>query len=202
MPNLMAQLGAMERQEALLQARIQSAVAALRRLRDAKRILLGKLNRAVNRIEKIAGMNVPAQVVKEIEAQINNEGWMERIIAARFKSSAEHGPGSRKWRPLTRRYLRQKIAAGFPGKILVRTGDLFASASDAVAGTFSLRSKINFEGKIEAIDLPYAARMNYGFDSTPARPFMSNPNKKELEPTMKRARAILRAKLRQLARAS
>ena len=72
--------------------------------------------------------------------------------------------GDPPWAPLAPGYLRQKLAAGYPANILVRTGALRESIRVTPQGPYLAAT----------VSAPYAARHHYGDSSRnlPARPFL------------------------------
>lgn len=187
-----------ESEQAAIRQQISRLVSRLQELDARKRTLRRRLDRVIGRVQRLAGMSVPQDVARDVEEQINREGYMERIIEKRFKSQSVYGPGSPKWKRLTPLYLRQKVAAGFPPNILVRTGDLFSSAVAYASGTFRLDGKIEFP--LDSLPEEYAEYHQYGTGKMPARPFYNEPTQRELEPSMRRAKVLVRQKLRELQR--
>lgn len=162
-------------------------LAALKRLEQRIQPRLRRMLQRVANIEKA----ISAEIVHEVEEKINREGFPERIMLGRFKAQSEHGPGSRKWRPLTPKYKAWRIRQGYgAGPILTRTGVLRAAAIESVRDSFSMNKPMKWD--VGNVNVDYAEPVNN------IRDFTSPPNDAEMKPIMRRARQIVKSILRRL----
>lgn len=173
-------------------ARLRALQAQLAELNRIKQKVQNEISRTIGHIENLALRDIPTKIITKVNKQVNAEGYMERIIKNRFKAEARYGPGSTKWRQLTPEYAARKAAAGYGNRILFRTGALYFATLQAVAGTFRYGQVPDWD--IGAVATEYAEYVQQ------VRPFILPPSKKELEPSMNRARALIRLELRKLAR--
>ena len=179
-------------QQVALQAKIKRAQTKLADLERKKRLLRDRTERMLSRLRNFAGVTLPQQVARKIEARINSEGWMEEIVRNRFKAEAEHGPGSRRWRPLKAGYAAWRIKHGYGARpILKVTGVLKEGAIATARNTFSFKGV-----KWDVDDVP----VSYAPYVQGARKYFDPPTQKEMKPTMERVRALVRAELRRMAR--
>jgi hypothetical protein len=160
---------------------------------------IGKINRRLERIT--AAGEITSGDLAAISRQINDEGWMQKIIDRRFYRQAERTDGSRPWLALAKSTVKERIRLGFGGTrpILRRTGALYGGAREAVARSFSFRG-VKFD--INKVDVDYAQYHQEGTPKMPARKFMNNPTSDELKPAMKRARELIRLRQRKKMRAA
>jgi hypothetical protein len=112
----------------------------IERIATKKGELRRRIERQLMRMDGLANIE-GSSILREVEKQINAEGFMERIIDRRFTRQAERATGQGRWQRLARSTIRDRMRKGFPGPrpILVRTGALYGDARDAVRGTFKLR---------------------------------------------------------------
>lgn len=174
-----------ERKRATARAEKRSEIKAARRK---------AVRRAARRMLVVYGVTVTAEELQDAEDEINEEGWMEKIVEARFNRESTASVGGRKWRPLAPATIARR---GSAHPILQVTGDLMDSAIEGASGTFRARGRIEFP--LDDIDLPYAAVHQYGGEHVPARPFYNAPSSRELAPVIKRLVAILRGYARKRA---
>ncbi len=178
------------------------AEAKLRQLLQKKKQVQSSVERALRATGTISRRDIGDKIKGEIEGKINREQFMERIIRARFRLQASRATGSPRWARLARSTVKDRISQGFPGArpILLRTGALFSGAMAAVRGTFSLSKGIRWD--VNEIDVEYARYHQTGTGRMPARRFFDAPNARELEPTMKRVRQLIRQKLKEIVRSA
>jgi hypothetical protein len=156
-----------------LQARIRRAQMRIKPLR--------------RKLRRIRGRSVPGSIIKEVEAQIAAEGWMEDIIILRFKKEARRASGHPRWKRLTPAYRRAKLKAGFGSKKNVRTGRLRAEILKYVHGTWKFGKKPRWH----AVPVP-----EYSKYVERARPILLPPSRRELEAVTKRAKQLILEKMR------
>lgn len=155
-----------------------------------------KIERKIARLQGIGDLE-NSTLLKEVEAEINRAGFMERIIDRRFTRQAERTTGEGRWARLKPSTVRDRIRQGFNGTrpILVRTGALYGGAREAVQGSFKL-SGIKWD--VNQIDVSYAKYHQQGGGKLPRRAFFNDPTAEELLPTMNRVRELVRMKIRKL----
>lgn len=147
------------------------------------------------RMKRILSSDISRAIIRDIEIQLNAEGAAEQIIAQRFSSQSEHGPGSTRWQALKPSTIRRKGS----NRILVDSGNMYQGAIAAVAGRFRIDpKKIIFN--INDIGVDYA-RYHQDGDGVPRRRFFSTPNKTEVGRFDERIKVLLRKKLREKIRA-
>lgn len=167
-------------------SRLASNTGALRR----------KIERQISRLESVGNVEA-SSILKDVERQINAEGFMERIIDRRFTRQAERSTGENRWQRLSRSTIKDRMRRGFPGSrpILVRTGALYGGARAAVRGTFKFRGVVWNVGNV---GVPYAKYHQSGGGKLPRRAFFNSPTAAELMPTTNRIRELIRMKIRSL----
>jgi len=124
-----------------------------------------------------------------VQLKIATEGWMEKIIQGRFKTTSTRAYGGARWK-------ERKGKQTWP--ILYDTGNLMEAAEEAVFGTYRVRGKIYW--LISKINCDYAKYVQEGSEFNYARPFFFNPDKKELKPTDKRAVNLIAIEIRKALR--
>lgn len=131
------------------------------------------------------------RVISAINRRINAEGWMERIIRARFDAESAHNPGGPSWAPLTQATIASRISKGFgSGPILVNTGRLREGAIRSVSGTFSLTSPQKWTYLKTGV---YYAKW-----AGDARPYLQPPNKAEIAPVLARCQVLMGQEIRRI----
>jgi len=139
--------------------------------------------------------NLPEKVKVKIERQINREGWMERILEARFDAERTHVPGGSRWARLSPRYARTKRGPS----ILWETGRMRSQALRAVRGSFRVDGVV-WEDLLSAISVEYARYHMEGTPRMPARRFLENPSSRELRATVARAKELAKIEFEALKR--
>ena len=170
-------------------------------LERMRRALVRKIDRATQRLLRVTvptengavSLDVAAEVVHEVEARMNSQRVMERIIEMRFltQNSQSTGDGT-PWEQLKEATIKRRVREEFgEWPILVNTGKLRDQAVLAVMGTF----RMNYE-EIEWPDIselttnvPYAAAQQFGFspNNLPARPYFNKPTRAEMDEVYKEA---------------
>jgi len=109
-------------------------------------------------------------LIRRVENDVNNKGFMEKIIKGRFKRQADRSVGGTKWETAENPSFRP---------LLVGTGKLRQSAVLSVAGTYRINHQ--FDWRVPGFP-PYARAQHDGSTehNIPSRPFMKNPNAAEL----------------------
>lgn len=182
-------------------AQIRATQKTLQRLNASLTRVLGKTQQSLSRA---IAQTIPDTVVRVVEQQLNEEQVMEQIIYRRFTEQREAGFGGRKrWRPLTKNTIADRMRNGFPGArpILVRTGALMGAAISGVQGTFRFRKSISFNVNKVTAEVPYAGYHETGTRTMPRRSFYMPPTSREMLPIARRARALMRAEIKRRLRA-
>jgi hypothetical protein len=171
----------------------------IERIATKKGELRRRIERQLMRMDGLSNVE-GSSILKEVEKQINAEGFMERIIDRRFTRQSERSTGGGRWQRLRPSTIRDRMRRGFPGArpILVRTGALYGGARAAVAGSFKMRG---VRWNVGNIDVPYAKYHQSGGGKLPKRAFFNNPNADELKPALNRVRELVRMKIRELTKA-
>lgn len=128
------------------------------------------------------------------EKEVARQGLMGEIVRRRFEYGKDRAYGGSKWKS-------RKDSNGWP--ILRKTGRLMGQAQAAVRDAFVLFGETVFEDATERMTLPYAEIHQYGGTTghgafIPARPYLNDPDERELEKARKVASDMF---ARQLARA-
>lgn len=168
-----------------------NAQRAFARMQQVRARLLKSIEKAIKNVGRLSRQSLPDDIVKQIERQINREGWMEKIIEKRFKAQAERSYGRGKWKPLRPSTIKRR---GSSRPILIDTSDMLIHTFEAVRGTFRFRDPIKWD--IDDIGVEYAQYHMTGTNKMPARRFFLPPDARELEPVYKRAFTIARELLR------
>lgn len=148
-------------------------------LEAAKARVRQQLSRAIRSLESLEDMD-PKNTIDKASQVVNQEGHMEDIMEARFRTQSEHGPGSKKWKSLSPKYAQWKAKKGYSSARNVRTGDMRTAAAEAVSGTYEA-GKIPQWGPHLMEDPEYAKYANE------QRPFIDPPTRRELLKADKRA---------------
>ena len=130
------------------------------------------------------------QLENIIQKRITVEQWMEKIIRDRFSKESERAYGGRKW--------KEKEEEEDSSPVLHKTGKLEEAAEEAVFNTYRIRGKIIWS--IGRVNCPYAKFIQEGTETTYARPFFLNPDKKELKPADRRAVNLIAQEIRKALR--
>lgn len=192
LPSYVAKLQAIEAEQRAIAQRIRELKRRFAQLERQRKTVLRSIERVARRLERMSGggVSIPADMKRKVEHIISREGWMEKIIEARFRSQAEHGPGSHKWARLAKSTIKRK---GF-NRILVDTKEMFFGALQAVSGTYRFGQIPRWS--VDKIGVDYAEYHQTGTDRMPARPFFNPPNEKEMRPVERRALQIIRQEIR------
>lgn len=148
--------------------------------------IMAKLDRMIFQLRR-ANKTYLKNMATKVEAQVQKEGYMKKIIEDRFAHGAEYGKYGGKWK------LRKKEK---PWPILFLTGNLFWSTVRAVSGpgtfTFRLFGPIRFRNRLRYVNVRYGKYHQNGVPSRnlPARRFISDPNKQESMPAKKRGKTL------------
>jgi phage gpG-like protein len=121
---------------------------------------------------RVSGMSTQMQsIVKRSEAEVNRQGFMEKIVQARFDAGRGYADGGMAWAP------RKDPGDGHP--ILRDTGRLLQAAMRAVRNTYNI---IKVRWSIARVNVPYGIYHQQGTGKMPRRPFLLDPSKGELVP--------------------
>ena len=138
------------------------------------------------------------RIIARAEKAVNKAKLMQEIIEGRFENEATRATGGKPWKRLKPATIKQRIRGGYgEGPILQRTVMLKERAKAAVAGTFSLSEKVEWD--VASVGVDYAAYHQEGGGSLPRRPFFDSPSKAELSDAIDAARAAAMREVRKLA---
>ena len=158
-----------------------------------------QLERVMRTLRRPAVRNIRANVIAQVDKELNAQDVMPKIIAARFRSSSAHVPGGPTWRPLAASTRAARVREGYaPGPPLYKSGLLDRNALRLVKDTFSLKRAPNW--KYEGTGIYYARYVGRGTPKCPARPFLEPPNRAEMAPIMRLARLLVNRAIRALTR--
>lgn len=169
--------------QAVIKSRIRALKTEFNRLERRKRMLIKSIERAADRLQRVHGRLVPEAIIHKVEQRINQERWMEKIIEARFRSQSIHGPGSRKWKKISSKYRSWKAKHGLSTRINVATGVLKEATIAAVAGTYLFERHIRWNWPMIPVD--------YAVHVQAERPFILEPNEKEMKRVNARALRLI-----------
>lgn len=159
---------------------VDNITRLLRQLEMQARAVNRRIDRQIQKMRRVAGVgNVPEAIIREAEKQINQEGWMERIMETRFLQGRT-SLGGTKWVPLSPKYAERKKGP----RILVESGDMESAAVAAVAGTFRYRMSDIYWDVALISEIPYAEYHQYGMGNNPERRFFDKPTFKEMAPIL------------------
>lgn len=121
---------------------------------------------------RVSGLSRQMQsIVKRSESEVNRQGFMEKIVQARFDLQSTDAFGRGTW--------EARVDPGDGHPILNLTGRLKASAIRAVRGAYKI-GKVVFN--LSRVSAEYGKYHQNGLGNNPKRPFFNNPTKEELLP--------------------
>lgn len=142
--------------------------------------------------KKLKTMNTKILTIKKrVEKAVNDAGYMENIIKARFDKEAARSTGALPWK--ARKDDTGDEFSEHP--ILHKTGALLHSALRAVKGTYHI-DKTWFH--IFMVSVAYGKYHQFGTGKLPPRPFMLDPTKQELRPADMYANNMIKKYLKEL----
>jgi hypothetical protein len=140
-----------------------------------------RIKTVLTKARSLASVRNMKRNMATVEKKIGSEGWMERMILARFTSGAEHGPGTRPWAP--------RVVQGDGHPVLVKTGALREASKELVAGTWRFYGANWSQNNLNS---EYGSYIQNGTHRMTARPFMDKMTKGEERPIRSRALELLR----------
>ena len=159
-----------------------------------KQKILREIEKVSRNLKRLGDVDLPDRIRAKVVKQINREGWMEKIIEARFRHESERSYGGRKWAPLAPSTVKRK---GGQHPKLIDTMDMFNAAIGSVGSTF--RWNRNPKWNVDDLGIDYAEYNMDGTDRMPARRFFLSPNDREMQPVYRRAFQIAKSELRKQA---
>lgn len=121
----------------------------------------------VRRLESLSRPGLLDEAINTAEDLVNSSGMMEKIVEQRFANGSERAYGEGKWASL----------ANGDESNLTRSGWLKSSAMWSVSGTYSVSKQIIWDQNVTN----YARYVQEGTKMMPARPFLLDPDDRELE---------------------